>query len=35
VCWPAWGGGRSMAPGVRLKRGAGAGWGIPATSTNV
>ena len=35
VCWPGCAGGLSIFPGVRLNRGAGAGWVTPATSTNV
>ena len=35
VCCPGWAGGRSTAPGVRLRRGAGAGWSAPATSMKV
>ena len=35
VCWPAWAGGARISPGVRLNRGAGPGWVMPATSTNV
>ena len=35
VCSPAWAGGRATAPGVRLRRGAGAGCRTPATSTTI
>src|SRR5690606_2667886 len=35
VCWPGAGGGPATAPGVRLNRGAGAGWTTPSTSTKV
>ena len=32
MCWPTWAGGRWTAAAVRLNRGAGAGWTMPATS---
>ena len=35
VCWPGHAGGRWIAPGVRLNRGAGAGWSSPCSSTIV
>ena len=35
VCSPGAGGGRGDAPGVRLNRGAGAGWTTPPTSVKV
>ena len=35
VCWPAWGGGRSIDESDRLKRGAGRGWTTPAISVKV
>ena len=35
VCWPSWGGGRRIFPGVAERRGAGPGCTIPPTSTKV